>query len=186
MKRILLILTFVFSLIRLEAQVPCPNDNSFWLDLTPSGVGNTNTSFCTYAGDYDTFTACNGVQYGISVCGSYNVGVTMYDNSGTLLYSQNAVGTGVCETFTWTSTINGVVRILVDITNSTFSASTSGVKAKLTLGQNIDQLRVVNITAIDIDSSNGRRVNNFYGTATNCDNWRIWNDNTLPQVSSTF
>ena len=25
-----------------------------------------------------------------------------------------------------------------------------------------------------------------FGTATNCDNWRIWTDNTLPQVPSTF
>ena len=89
-------------------------------------------------------------------------------------------------TVTFKSGIEYFVNNQIDITNSIFSASTSGVKAKLTLGQNIDQLRVVNITAIDIDSSNGRRVNNFYGTATNCDNWRIWNDNTLPQVSSTF
>lgn len=87
---------------------------------------------------------------------------------------------------TFKSGIEYFVNNQIDVTNSTFSASTSGVKAKLTLGQNIDQLRVVNITAIDIDSSNGRRVNNFYGTATNCDNWRIWNENTLPQVSSTF
>jgi len=65
-------------------------------------------------------------------------------------------------------------------------SSVAGVKSKLTLGQNINQVLMCNITATDIDSSNGRRVNNFYGTATNCDNWRIWTDNTLPQVTSTF
>ena len=132
MKKILLILTFVFSLIRLEAQVSCPNDNSFWLDLTPSGVGNTKTSFCTYAGDYDTFTACNGTQYGISVCGgSYNSAVTMYSNTGTLLYSQNAVSGNGCETFTWTSTISGVVRVLVDIA----SCGTNSVCTQVSITQ---------------------------------------------------
>jgi hypothetical protein len=74
----------------------------------------------------------------------------------------------------------------INITNTIMLSSIAGVKSKLTLGQNIDQLRVVKVTATDIDSSNGRRVNNFYGSATNCDNWRIWNDNTLPQAPSTF
>lgn len=117
MRKIILILVVIFGTLSLTAQVPCPNDNSFWLDLTPTGVGNTNTSFCTYAGDYDTFTACNGVQYGINVCSSYNVAVTMYNNAGTVLYSQNAGGVGVCETFTWTSTFTGLVNVLVDRAN---------------------------------------------------------------------
>lgn len=109
---------FIFICQLLYSQVPCPDNNSFWLDLTPTGNGNTQTSFCTYAGDYDTFTACSGVQYSISVCGgSYNSAVTMYDNSGNLLYSQNATSGSGCETFTWTSTISGVVRVLIDRAN---------------------------------------------------------------------
>lgn len=79
-----------------------------------------------------------------------------------------------------------IVNGIMNVSNANFSSSISGVKALLTFGQNINQLRVVNITATDIDSSNGRRVNNFYGTVTNCDNWRVWNDNTLPQAPSTF
>lgn len=70
--------------------------------------------------------------------------------------------------------------------NLTIKSSIPGVKAKLTLGQNIDQNRVVFINATDIDSSSGVRVNNFFGTATNCDNWKVWNETTLPQVASTF
>lgn len=79
-----------------------------------------------------------------------------------------------------------IVNGIMNVSNASFSSSIAGVKALLTFGQNINQLRVVNITATDIDSSNGRRVNNFYGTINNCDNWRVWNDNTLPQACSTF
>lgn len=84
------------------------------------------------------------------------------------------------------SGVEYIVNDIMNISDANFSSSISGVKALLTLGQNINQLKALNITATDIDSSNGVRVNNFYGTATNCDNWRVWNDNTLPQVPSTF
>ena len=84
------------------------------------------------------------------------------------------------------SNVEYVVNDTIDITNASISSCTPGVKSKLTLGQNINQKRLTNIDATDIDSSGGRRVNNFFGTATNCDNWRIWTDCTLPQVSSTF
>jgi hypothetical protein len=89
-------------------------------------------------------------------------------------------------TITYQSGVEYIVNDLIDISGATFLASVAGVKAKFTLGQNIDQRAVVQITATDIDSSGGRRVNNWYGTATNCDNWLVLNDNTLPQAPSTF
>lgn len=89
-------------------------------------------------------------------------------------------------TITYQSGVEYIVNDLIDISGATFLASTSGVKAKFTLGQNINQVAVVQITATDIDSSGGRRVNNWYGTVTNCDNWLVLNDNTLPQAPSTF
>jgi hypothetical protein len=89
-------------------------------------------------------------------------------------------------TITYQSGVEYIVNDLIDISGATFLASIAGVKAKFTLGQNIDQRAVVQIIATDIDSSGGRRVNNWYGTATNCDNWLVLNDNTLPQASSTF
>lgn len=85
--------------------------------------------------------------------------------------------------------VNNTINIGTGANSSytlTIKSSIPGVKAKLTLGQNVDQVKVVFINATDIDSSNGRRVNNFFGTATNCDNWKVWSDNTLPQVCSTF
>lgn len=79
--------------------------------------------------------------------------------------------------------INNVVDIIFP---TTILSSVSGVKSNLILGQNVNQNTIAFLTATDIDSSSGRRVNNFYGTSTNCNNWRDWVDNTLPQANSTF
>lgn len=112
-----------------KAQVPCPNDNSFWLDLTPTGVGNSQSSSCTYAGDYDTFTAVAGATYSITVCGgSYNSAVTMYSSGGVLLYSQNATSGNGCETFTWTAASAGVVWVLVDKANCGTNSTCTSVQ----------------------------------------------------------
>lgn len=100
--------------------------------------------------------------------------------------SELSIGLTSPPTITYQSGNEYIVNDLIDISGAIFFASIAGVKAKFTLGQNINQRAVVQITATDIDSSGGSRVNNFFGTANNCDNWRIWNDSTLPQASSTF
>lgn len=79
-----------------------------------------------------------------------------------------------------------IVNNNLKLQNAVLSSSILGVKSKFTLGQNINQELVLEVTATDIDSSGGIRVNNFYGTTANCDNWKVWTDNTLPQVTSTF
>lgn len=134
MKKIVLLLILVSNFVM--AQVPCPNDNSFWLDLTPTGVGNTQSSSCTYAGEYDTFTSLVGATYSITVCGgSYNSAVTMYSSVGVLLYSQNATSGNGCETFTWTATSAGIVWVLVDRANcGTNSTCTSVQITQTTVG----------------------------------------------------
>jgi hypothetical protein len=135
MKKLLTILTWLLMTIAISAQVPCPNDNNFWLDLTPTGNGNTQTSTCSYAGDYDTFTATSGYTYSFSVCpGSYNVGVTMYTSTGTLLFSQDNVGNGACETWTWTATVSGTIRILVDKANCGTNSICTSVSVTQTSG----------------------------------------------------
>lgn len=135
MKKLLTILTWLLMTIAISAQVPCPNDNNFWLDLTPTGNGNTQTSTCSYAGDYDTFTATSGYTYSFSVCpGSYNVGVTMYTSTGTLLFSQDNAGNGACETWTWTATVSGTIRILVDRANCGTNSICTSVSVTQTSG----------------------------------------------------
>lgn len=96
--------------------------------------------------------------------------------------TNNAVGDITLESGT-SYYVNNVVDIRFP---TTILASVQGVKAKLILGQNVNQNTIAYLTATDIDSSGGKRVNNFYGSVTNCDNWKVWDENTLPQVSSTF
>lgn len=84
------------------------------------------------------------------------------------------------------STIEYFVNNQINMRNYIITSSVAGVKAKLTLGQNVNQNTIADLTITDIDCSGGSRMNNFYGTVTNCDNIRVWNDNTLPQACSTF
>lgn len=130
-------------------------------------MGNINNSF-----QLDSTLLANDANiFDANLTGNFGFNANKLTGSGEIIFK---------------STIEYFVNNQINMRDYIIMSSVAGVKAKLTLGQNIDQLLVLNVTATDIDSSNGVRVNNFYGTATNCDNWRIWNDNTLPQVPSTF
>jgi hypothetical protein len=116
-KNQLVTLVVIFMLLSNSMGAQCPNTNLIWLDLTPTGAGNTQTSTCTYAGDYNTFTACLGAEYTITTCGSsQDTRITMYeDASGILITTSDADNcTSNNESIVWTSTLNGVVRVLVD------------------------------------------------------------------------
>ena len=94
---------------------------------------------------------------------------------------------GTIGPVTFQSGISYYINDVVDIRfPTTILSSTPGVKANIILGPNVNQNTISFLTATDIDCSGGRRINNFYGTATNCDNIIVWNDNTLPQATSTF
>lgn len=114
--------------------------------------------------------ANNDIECDVFISTSFGADtITLASNSEIKVNNSITIGTGS----------NSALSLLLN-------SSIPGVKAKLTLGQNIDQNKVVYILATDIDSSGGMRVNNFFGTATNCDNWKVWNDTTLPQVCHTF
>lgn len=133
--------------------------------VTPLRVINLTINNSGFLGGVNNDIECDNL---ISTSFSPDT-ITLASNSEIKVNNTINIGTGANSSYTLT-----------------INSSIPGVKAKLTLGQNIDQVKVVFINAIDIDSSNGRRVNNFFGTATNCDNWKVWTDTTLPQVTSTF
>lgn len=163
--------------------------SAFQLDLVPTGNPIINfgskifTNVVVNAGTgnitINALLNCTNIQF---VNGTYNLLGTHgfnVDNFSTSL--------AVSSTIIFKSAIEYFINTSINIrSGAILSASIPLSKVKLTLGQNINQISVANVTATDIDSSGGKRVNNFYGTATNCDNWRIWNDNTLPQAPSTF
>lgn len=112
--------------------------------------------------------------------GAFGFNCNEFINDGTV--TNGTVGPVTFESGT-SYYINNVVDIRFPIT---MLSSTPGVKANLILGQNVNQNTISFLTATDIDCSVGRRMNNFYGTVTNCDNIRVLNENTLPQAPSTF
>lgn len=69
--------------------------------------------------------------------------------------------------------------------NCTIASTTPGTRAKFDMiGANEP---LINVNATDIDSSlTPRGVHTYFGTVTNCLNWRNFSDSKLPQVCSTF
>jgi hypothetical protein len=58
----------------------------------------------------------------------------MYTSTGTLLFSQDNVGNGACETWTWTATVSGTIRILVDKANCGTNSICTSVSVTQTSG----------------------------------------------------
>jgi hypothetical protein len=118
MNRLLLRLSALFNLILLlnagYTQAQCPNDNTFYLDLSTSGAGDFQSTQSIWAGEYATATVCTGATYVFSTCGaSYDTELTLFSSAGTLLsYSDDSCGAG--SEIVWTSTFNGQVLILLD------------------------------------------------------------------------
>jgi hypothetical protein len=126
MKKYTLILLAICFGFTQSVYSQCGNNNVYYTDLTPSGVGETATSNCTNGGEYNTFYACQGAQYTISTCGSaFNTVVTMYWHvSGDYIYYTNSNNcTSNHETFTWTATETGIVRVLIDRGNGCNTSS---------------------------------------------------------------
>lgn len=69
--------------------------------------------------------------------------------------------------------------------NCTIASTTPGTRAKFDMIGANEPLLSVNAT--DIDSSlTPRGIHTYFGTVTNCLNWRNFTDNKIPQVCSTF
>ncbi|HHG86310.1 MAG TPA: T9SS type A sorting domain-containing protein [Bacteroidetes bacterium] len=94
----------------------CSNNNAFFLDMSPTTVGQTVSTACIWAGDYATVSVCNGAQYTFETCaGSFDTQVTIRDNAspfGVLAFNDDACS--LQSRVIWTATFTGVVRVLVD------------------------------------------------------------------------
>ncbi|MFH1321817.1 MAG: PKD domain-containing protein [Bacteroidota bacterium] len=88
------------------------------MDLTPTGVGNTQTSACIYGGEYNTFTACAGAEYTITTCGDpdFDTQLTIYEPDGVTVagYSDDYVGCSPQSEVTFTASVDGVYDIVLD------------------------------------------------------------------------
>lgn len=108
----LLIAIFIFSQ---ELNGQCGNDNSLYLDLTPTGVGNTQSSSCTFAGEYNTVNVIAGVSYTFSTCGAgYDTQITLINDGTGAVEGYNDDACGLQSEITWVATYTGVLRVLLD------------------------------------------------------------------------
>jgi Secretion system C-terminal sorting domain len=134
MKKIYSIAKVIVVMFLLFAQVgeafsQCPNTNTLYTDLTPAGVGQTNSTTVVYGGEYCTVSVCTGASYTFSTVGTtYDTQITLYSSTGTYLGYNDDITPNVTlqSSITWTSTFTGQVRVLVNeyncISNTTFSS----------------------------------------------------------------
>lgn len=93
----------------------CVNDNLFWIDITPPGVGLSTSTTCIFGGEYCSATVCEGASYTFSTCAtnSFDTQITLYSETGVYLaYSDDFCGTQ--SSVSWVANFSGQVRILVD------------------------------------------------------------------------
>lgn len=104
---------FVFWAHQTHAQ--CTDDNTYYLDLTPTGVGNTQSSTCTYAGEYNTVDVVAGASYTFSTCGAgYDTQITLINDGNGNVEGYNDDFCGLRSEITWTATFTGTLRVLID------------------------------------------------------------------------
>jgi len=95
--------------------VPCPNDNALWLDLTPAGPGLTEITECIFGGEYVTVQVCAGADYTFSTCGSdWDTQISVYDNLSGVALGANDDNCGLQSSLNWVAPFTGTIRVLVD------------------------------------------------------------------------
>ncbi|MFT4525653.1 MAG: hypothetical protein ACI85F_001808, partial [Bacteroidia bacterium] len=112
--RILYITVLLLGII-FRADAQCPNDNTFYLDLTPIGCPGSNSSTCVWGGEYVTVNVIAGNTYTFSTCGdpAFDTQITLYTSGGAFLAFDDD-GCGLQSTITWVATFTGIVNVLVD------------------------------------------------------------------------
>lgn len=121
---ILVFLPLLLLLSAAEGLAQCANDNSFWLDLTPTGPGNTQSTTCIWGGEYVTVTVCAGASYTFDTCAStWDTYITLYSGAGGPALAWNDDACGLQSIVNWTATFDGIIFVLVDawpcVSNST-------------------------------------------------------------------
>ncbi|MFZ4784664.1 MAG: T9SS type A sorting domain-containing protein [Flavobacteriales bacterium] len=111
-----------------EANAQCSNNNTYYTDITPLGVGtaNSNGVTCNYGGEYCTVSVIAGATYNFTTCGAtFDTQITLFNGAGVTALGYDDDGS-ICGSgnsdLTWTATFTGTLRVLVDeyncLTNS--------------------------------------------------------------------
>lgn len=99
------------------AVAQCPNDNALsGAAVTPPCPGSTTVP-CVQGGQYALVNVVSGNTYTFSTCAAtFDTQITLYNNTGggSLGYNDDACGTGLQSSVTWTANFTGQLRVLVD------------------------------------------------------------------------
>ncbi|MFN0030840.1 MAG: T9SS type A sorting domain-containing protein [Flavobacteriales bacterium] len=154
----------------------CPNNNTYYGDMTPAGVGSfyTETLNNVWGGDYYTLDVCEGAEYTISMCGSsWDSQITLYDEltGDFLFYSDDDCGNDGYLNFTVNYT--GTIEIVIDQWNcvsNTINATLSVTQETACGGCNI-----TNVLVDDFGCNGTQQDLDFYVNYTGaCEVYSLW------------
>lgn len=114
MKRFLLTL-FIMPAFFASVYGQCAFNNSLNSTVTPPCPGSTTVA-CVNGGQYVAVNVTSGNTYTFSTCGaSFDTQITLYNSAGTTVLGYNDDFCSLQSTVVWTSTLTGVVNVLVDL-----------------------------------------------------------------------
>jgi hypothetical protein len=117
MRRLIFFLVIIFNL-NVNCFAQCPYDNSQYLTwVAPAVVGDSVSSVCTYAGEYNTVTGMvAGNTYQISTCSSnsFDQQISIYPSGGGQPNAYNDDFCGVGSAIYFTPINSGSYDILID------------------------------------------------------------------------
>ncbi len=103
------------SLLTHDVQASCScGENTFlWQNLTPAAPGQTATTACTFAGDYNTVNVISGETYIISTCGDtdFDTQLALYNGSTCIVANDDFCG--LQSEISYTATFTGLLEIHV-------------------------------------------------------------------------
>lgn len=100
-----------------KAWAQCPNDNTFYTNLTPAGCPGTASDGFVFAGEYVIVNVVAGNTYTFSTCNSILGGdsqITLINPGNGAAVGYNDDACGVLSSVTWTATYTGTLNVLID------------------------------------------------------------------------
>lgn len=118
----MVLLAILFSLSWGSVHAQCTFLNDYYTNLTPTGVGDTQTANCAYGGEYIQVDVLDGAEYTFTTCGDtdFDTQLTLFNSTATgtsLAYNEDDCG--MQSTITWVATFTGSVYLQVNEYNCT-------------------------------------------------------------------
>jgi hypothetical protein len=126
MKKFLLILFLIPAFASVYGQ--CTFNNTLNSTITPPCPGSTTVA-CVQGGQYVAVNVTSGNTYTFTTCGNatWDTQITLFNGAGTTVLGFSDDACSLQSTVVWTSTLTGVVNVLIDAYPCTSNASCAGL-----------------------------------------------------------